>query len=200
MEELKIRIAAPEDAEAIAEIYRPYVEETAVSFEYTAPSAEEMRSRMLRTLENYPYLVAELSGRAAGYAYAGAFLPRPAYAWSVELSIYLERGARRAGLGRALYGAMEGLLRAMNIQNLNACIAWLDEEDEYLTHDSVRFHERRGFKTAARFDSCGWKFGRWYDMIWMEKHIGPHRPQPGPVIPFSRLRAELPAAFEPGTR
>ena len=98
MEELKIRIAAPEDAEAIAEIYRPYVEETAVSFEYTAPPAEEMRSRMLRTLENYPYLVAELSGRAAGYAYAGAFLPRPAYAWSVELSIYLERGARRADL------------------------------------------------------------------------------------------------------
>ena len=66
MEKLKIRIAAPEDAEAIAEIYRPYVEETAVSFEYTAPPAEEMRSRMLRTLENYPYLVAELSGRAAG--------------------------------------------------------------------------------------------------------------------------------------
>lgn len=186
-----IRPARPEDAEALLGIYAPYVRETAVTFEYEVPSPEEFRNRIQGTLERYPYLLAEAGDSCLGYAYTGPFKDRAAYAWSAESSIYLRRDARRRGLGRRLYAALEDLSQAQGIQNLNACIGCpAAEEDPYLTRDSLAFHACVGYRLAGEFHQCGYKFGRWYNMVWMEKPLGPHPAEPLPVIPFPALLAE----------
>lgn len=170
-----LRDARLEDAARLAEIYSHYVENTAISFEYVSPGAEEFRQRMQGFMKDYPYLVAEKDGLILGYAYAHAFVGRAAYRRSAELTIYLDRDAKKLGCGRALYEELEKRLRQQGILNLYACIGWVDEEDEYLNHNSADFHRHMGFELAGRFNKCGYKFGRWYDMIWVEKIIGEHK-------------------------
>lgn len=182
-----VRIATTEDAKELLEIYAPYVQETAVSFEYTVPSVEEFQERIEHTLEKYPYLVMEQEGKIVGYAYAGPFKQRVAYDYAVETTIYVRKENRRDGIGRKLYEALEYYLRKQNIINLNACIADPEKEDQYLTKDSVRFHKRMGYELVGKFHKCGYKFNRWYDMVWMEKIIGNHIQSPDPVIWFSEL-------------
>ena len=109
-----------------------------------------------------------------GYAYAHAFHERAAFQWSVETTIYVDRDKKRKGIGRRLHEALEEALRRQGILNINASIAYIEQEDEYLTHDSERFHALMGYRKVAHFHLCGKKFGRWYDMIWMEKFIGEH--------------------------
>ena len=181
---MAIRTARPEDAPRLLAIYAHYVERTAVSFEYETPALPVFRERMEETMARYPYLVAEENGVVQGYAYAHPFVGRAAYDWSCELTIYLDPAARRRGLGRALYTALEEALGEMGILNLYACIGWAEEEDEYLSRDSAQFHARLGFATVGTFRRCGYKFGRWYDMIWMEKVIGAHRPDQPPITPY----------------
>ena len=182
MEHIHIRDAVPEDAARLVEIYDYYVRHTAVSFEYDTPTAEEFRERMERTMACWPYLVAERDGRVMGYAYAGAFVGRAAYDRCCELSIYLDRDARRGGLGRRLYQELSRRLADRGILNLYACIGCpIQRDDPYLTWDSVNFHRRMGFTLAGTFHACGYKFGRWYDMVWMEKLIGPHYPARPPA-------------------
>ena len=176
-----IRNAVPGDAPRLAEIYRYYVEHTAITFEYVPPSAEEFSARMADTMRRYPYLVAEEDGRVMGYAYAGPFVGRAAYAWSCEMSIYLDHTSRNRALGRALYEAMEARRAAMGILTLYACIGATEHEDEYLTNNSAGFHAHMGYTLAGTFRKCGYKFGRWYDMIWMEKIIGEHLGEQPPV-------------------
>ena len=171
MKTVTIRSAAPEDAERLLEIYAYYVEHTAVSFEGDVPTAEEFRGRIEKTLRAYPYLVAVEDGVIRGFAYAGPFVGRYAYRFSCELTIYLDHNERGRGFGPMLYGALESRLKEMGIRNLYACIGDPDEEDEYLTRDSERFHRRMGFTKVGDFHHCGNKFGRWYNMIWMEKMI-----------------------------
>ena len=178
-----IRDAAQADAERMLSIYDAYVRNTAVTFEYETPSPEEFRRRMERITARYPWLVIEEDGIVQGYAYAGPFHPRAAYDWACELTIYLDPAARGRGLGRRLYTALEDAVRAMGLLNLYACIAEPETEDEYLTHASAAFHARLGFRTIGTFRQCGFKFGRWYHMIWMEKLIGSHRPDQPPVRP-----------------
>ena len=168
---MTIRDVRPEDAERLLEIYSYYVLETAVSFEYTVPSASEFRRRIGKTREKYPYLVCERQGFVIGYAYAGAYNTREAYAWTAATSIYVDRAFHRRGAGTLLYRELEGRLRGSGIVNLLADVAWCDEEDEYLTHDSCRFHLKMGFSQAARLDGIGKKFGRWYDLLWMQKKL-----------------------------
>lgn len=171
---LKIRTASPEDAPRLLEIYSYYVEYTAISFEYVPPTPGEFRSRMEDTLRKYPYLVLEDDGIIRGYAYAGPFKGRAAYDRSCELSIYLEKGFQKRGYGRMLYEELEERLKAGGILNLYACIGDPIEEDAYLTRNSEEFHSHMGFAKVGTFHKCGYKFGRWYNMIWMEKLIGDH--------------------------
>lgn len=174
-EKIQIRAAAMGDAKALLDIYAPYVETTAITFEHQAPSIEVFSDRMSGVLGKYPYLIAELDGEILGYAYAGQFKERAAYNWAVEVSVYVKRGKKRMGIGRRLYEALEKILAAQNILNLYACIAFPErEDDEYLSRDSVLFHERLGFQLIGEFHQCGYKFNRWYNMVWMEKHIGTH--------------------------
>ena len=174
MDKIIIRSATVEDAEAILNIYAYYVEKTAITFEYDVPTLEEMKRRIGKTLEKYPYLVILRDDKIQGYAYAGPFKERAAYDWSVETTIYLAHDAVKRGLGKKLYFALEEALKEMGILNLYACIGYPIEEDQYLTKNSAEFHEHLGYTTVGRFHKCGYKFNRWYDMIWMEKIIGSH--------------------------
>ena len=183
-----IRDACISDAPRLLEIYSYYVQHTAISFEYTTPTQEEFCRRMRHIMSRYPYLVAEVDGTVQGYAYAGAFVGRAAYDWSCELTIYLARNARKMGLGRQLYTALEQRLAQMGVLNLYACITCPDREDEYVTRNSMEFHSHLGFRQVAEFRSCGYKFGRWYNMIWMEKMIGEHRPDQPSVVPYPETR------------
>ncbi len=172
---IRVRDANLSDAERIQEIYAYYVKHTAITFEYEVPTREEFQNRMRHTMEKYPYLVIEKDGMVMGYAYAGAFVGRAAYDWSCELSIYLDHTAQKSGLGRKLYKALEDRLKEMGILNLYACIGYTQTEDEYLTNNSAQFHEHLGFRQVGYFQKCGYKFGRWYDMIWMERIVGEHQ-------------------------
>ena len=170
-----IRAATREDAGSLLKIYSYYVENTAISFEYVAPSLDEFSKRISSTLEKYPYIVLEDDGLIRGYAYAGAFHSRAAYAHCCEVTIYLDHDSKGNGYGKALYEALEKALKKMEIINLYACIADPEVEDEYLTKNSECFHQHMGYTKVGEFHKCGYKFGRWYNMIWMEKMIGEHR-------------------------
>ncbi|MGT2803221.1 GNAT family N-acetyltransferase [Streptococcus henryi] len=186
-----IRIATEQDAQALLDIYSYYVDQTAITFEYEAPSLEEFTDRILKTLAKYPYLVAEEDGKILGYAYAGAFNPRAAYDWAVEVTIYLDKSAQGKGLGKALYTALENALKLQNIINLNACIAYPEVEDQYLSQNSVQYHQHLGYSLVGQFHKCGYKFNTWYDMVWMEKHLSQHLENPQPIRTFPNIRQEL---------
>ena len=181
-----IRPVRPDDAAALAAIYRPYVESTAITFEYTAPSADEFVRRIAATTARYPYLVAvDADGTVLGYAYAGTFKGRAAYDWSVELSIYVQQGLHRHGLGRALYAALEERLTRMHVTRLYACLADPPvANDPYLDDASRRFHAHLGYQLVGTFRQCAYKFDRWYDMIWMEKKLGEATVPAAPFQPW----------------
>lgn len=185
---IKIRVATEADAEALLRIYAPYVRETAITFEYEVPSEEEFRTRIRNILKRYPYLVAEQGGRVAGYAYAGPFHARPAYDWAVETSIYVDKALKKQGIGRRLHEELEKALTAQGILNMNACIAYpCGSDDEYLNKNSAEFHGHMGYRLVGEFRRCGYKFNRWYNMVWMEKHIGCHLEHQPPVKAFAEV-------------
>ncbi|MCI8711438.1 MAG: N-acetyltransferase [Ruminococcus sp.] len=185
-----VRDATMEDAGRILEIYDYYVKNTAITFEYDTPTLDEFKGRMERTMQRYPYLVIVKDGRVEGYAYAGAFVGRAAYDWSCEMTVYLDHDARKCGMGRKLYEVLERALRDMGILNLYACIGYPQNEDEYLTRNSANFHEHLGFVKVGEFHKCGYKFGRWYDMVWMEKIIGEHDENQASVMSHLRFQEQ----------
>ena len=172
MSEVILRDALPEDGTLLAAIYKPYVEQTAVSFECQAPAPEEFTERIRTISAKYPYLVAEADGRAVGYAYAHEFGERAAYARTAELSVYVDMDCRRNGIGRILYEELESRLKAAGYHSMVAVItAPQTEDDPYSSLDSQKFHRRMGFVKAGHLHQCGHKFGRWYDVVHMEKLI-----------------------------
>lgn len=186
-----MRKASPDDAAALLEIYSYYVENTAITFEWEVPSLDDFRERIKNTLRSFPYIVAEREAGAEGggreilgYAYASAFKARAAYAWSVESSIYVKKTCRQAGIGSQLLQELENCLRKQNYLNINACIACAgkDKNDPYITDASIRFHEKMGYRLVGEFTDCGFKFKRWYNMVWMEKMLGEHSSEPPAII------------------
>ncbi len=191
MNKITIRTAQLSDASEILKIYTPYVENTAITFEYEVPSTKEFEGRIASTLEKYPYIVAILEGKIVGYAYAGAFKSRAAYDWGVEMTVYVDRNLKRMGIGRILYEKIEAILGAQGILNVNACIGYPEKEDEHLTWDSVKFHDKLGYKKIGHFHECGYKFNRWYDMVWMEKLIGEHTDHQESIKTFDEVREQF---------
>ena len=187
---MKIRVATPYDAQTVRAIYAPYVERSAITFEYEVPSVAEFKQRITTTLQRYPYLVAEQDGQVVGYTYAGPFKARAAYDWCVETAIYVSQASQKHGVGRALYEALEGVLAAQHILNANACIACPKQQDKYLDKNSMQFHEHMGYVLVGEFHNCGYKFGTWYNMVWMEKMLGLHCASPQPVVWFSNITKE----------
>ena len=161
---VNFRPALESDAAAIREIYAPYVEESAISFEEKVPSVYEMAARIRARQGKFPFIVAERAGTIVGFAYASAFHERSAYRYCAEVTIYLDRNSRRGGIGQALYHRLEQLLQIQGFTNLYACIAYSEalaqkqlDSDPYLTLDSVRFHERMGYVLNGVFHHCGYK-------------------------------------------
>ena len=183
-----IRVAREEDAAELLSIYAYYVENTAITFEHEVPTLEEFTGRIKDTLTNYPYLVALDDGKIAGYIYASRFRARASYAWSAATSVYIDRQYHRMGIGRMLYAKLESILVKQNIINVYAGAAEPVGEDEYLTRNSEHFHEAIGYKVVARYHECGSKFGRWYNLLEMEKIIGKRTCPPKEFIPFEKLQ------------
>jgi len=154
-----LRIATPDDAPGITEIYAPIVRETHLSAEFEAPGVEEMRRRIESTLETHPWLVAQADGRIAGYAYATAFRSRPAYQWCAEVSVYIHEDYRRKGLAKKLYTDLLSRLRTNGFRHTIAVIALPNPP-------SVAMHEQMGFKPVGVFPGICHKLGRWYDIGW----------------------------------
>jgi phosphinothricin acetyltransferase len=173
-----IRHADPDrDAAACAAIYAPYVTDGVATFEEVAPSAAEVAERIRRTSAGYPWLVADDDGRLAGYAYGSQHRPRAAYRWAAEVTAYVARDYHRRGLGRALYGALLGLLEKQGMQV--ACGGITLPNDA-----SVALHEACGFKRIGTFPRIGFKHGSWWDVGWWELELiaaaNRRPPEPGP--------------------
>lgn len=190
-DEITIRFAEISDAKTLSEIYKPYVLETAITFEYDPPSEEEFAARIAKTKKKYPYICAEIDGKIVGYAYVSDFVGRKAYEHSVETSIYVDKAYKKHGIGKKLYETLEKLMLEMNIYNLCACIGVPSgEADEHLDRNSEDFHFHLGYRYVGNFVKCGYKFGTWYDMIWMEKIIAEHPDIPPEVLNVNELSTE----------
>ena len=180
MSDIIIRPAELLDVPAMLGIYAPYVEETAVSFEYAVPSEEEFRARVEKVQGFYPWLVAEQEGRVVGYAYASPPYSRAAYRWCAEPSVYLRPEARGRGIGAKLYAALEKILALQGYQVLYALITSENTA-------SLRFHEKQGYSKRAEFPHCGFKFGRWLGIYWYEKRTEPVKIPSNPPTPWPQL-------------
>jgi L-amino acid N-acyltransferase YncA len=170
---MSVRDANPSDAEACAAIYTPYVEETATTFEAVPPSPAEMAQRIAAALDTHAWLVLEDGGRVAGYAYAGPLNRRAAYRWSCEVSVYVERGRRRTGAGRALYEALFARLAGRGF-----CMAVAGMT---LPNDaSVALHRAMGFQPVGVYRRIGYKLGAWHDVEWMQRPLAAAAGDPPP--------------------
>lgn len=185
--EIIIKVADEKDAAELLEIYRPYVEKTAVTFEYDVPDVKEFSQRIKNIKQKYPYIKAVSDGKIVGYAYASVFKDRSAYDWSVETSVYVKEDCKKYGIGSLLYEKLEEILSLQGFLNVNACIAYTEKQDENLTNDSVYFHKKLGYSLVGEFHKCGYKFGKWYEMVWMEKFIGKHSDKPEKIVPFKEI-------------
>ena len=159
-----IRIATEQDVPAILAIYAPYVENTTYSFEYDVPCSRSFMQRFLDITAQFPWLVWEEDGQILGYAYASAPYTRAAYSWCAEPSVYIKEEAHGRGIGRKLYAALEAILLEQGYQVLYSLIT---EENI----GSVKFHQALGYTHKVTFANCGFKFGRWLGLIWMEKRL-----------------------------
>ena len=181
---ITLRFARPEDAAALAEIYRPYVEETSISFETEAPSAEEFARRMGEFSRVFPYLAAEEKGTLLGYAYAHAFHERAAYDWTVETSIYVRKDARGRHIGQMLYGGLLPLLKEQGV--INACAVVT-----YPNDPSMAFHAAMGFREAGLLPNAGYKFGAWHSVSYLWLRLREDEGAPTSLRPVSALPAAM---------
>lgn len=180
MAKYMLRLVSEADAEEIAGIYAHYVSETAITFEYIPPTADEFKARIGSTLADYPYVVCVLGGRIVGYAYAHRQKERAAYEWNAELSVYIDNTHLRGGLGKALYGAIIEIMMLQNIQNIYGGVALPNENSE-------RLHEYFGFSRLGTYHNTGYKLGAWHDVAHFEKFIGGHESAPKPFISLNKL-------------
>lgn len=162
----RVRPASAEDARACVAIYRPYVENTAVTFETEVPSLNEMATRIAVAREHHEWLVLERDNVSIGYACAHAFNPRAAYQWSAATSIYIAADHHRTGGGRELYAQ---LLQRLTHRGYRRAFAGITQPNQA----SNRFHREFGFQQCGLFQRVGWKNGRWHDVAWMQRDL-PH--------------------------
>ena len=180
----KIRFATEKDAEAILKIYAPYIEKTAITFEYEVPSLSEFSKRIAEIQKKYPWIVYEEEGEILGYAYGGPEYTRAAYQWTVETSVYLSEKARGKGIGTDLY---EKILDILKKQNFCVCYVLINDDNEA----SIKLHEKFGFVKNGFRENCGFKHGKWHSIVIMEKQLNEFSVPPKPVIPIGELDYEF---------
>jgi phosphinothricin acetyltransferase len=179
-------MARADDAAQVQAIYAPLVRATAVSFEVDPPDAAEMRRRIEGTLGRLPWLVCARDREVLGFAYAAPHRERAAYRWSVEVSAYVAVGARRAGVGRGLYGALLELLTAQGFVSAYAGITLPNPA-------SVGLHRAAGFAPVGVYHAAGFKLGAWHDVGWWQRPLRDPPASPRPPV-------RLPALPEPAVR
>lgn len=176
-----VRTATGADGRALADIYAPVVEGTHVSFETTPPDGEEMARRVRETTTRLPWLVCEHESEVVGYAYASPHSDRPAYRWSVDVSVYVEGSWRRRGVARGLYESLFSVLCLQGLYNAYAVIALPNEA-------SVRLHEALGFERVGLYERVGYKDGEWRDVGHWGLSLGELEDPPSPPTAFEDLR------------
>jgi L-amino acid N-acyltransferase YncA len=176
----QIRLATPDDAAGILEIYAPYIENTSFTFETEVPSLEDFQQRIANYLINWPWLVCELDGMIAGYAYGAKYRERTAYQWCVESSIYIHDNFLKHKIGKALYESLMEILKRQGYRNVYAVINLPNDR-------SVQFHENCGFTYFATYEKVGYKLGKWKNVGWWQLIINEYTMEPEAPIKFSEL-------------
>jgi len=180
------RLATPADAPRLAEIYAPYVTDTAITFATTPLTAADFRHKMEGP---YPFLVCEENGEVIGYAYAATFREKEAYRWDVELTIYVDGAYHGHGAGKLLMARLLALLKAQGYLNAYSCVTLPNEK-------SIGLHKALGFALIGRFDHSGYKLGQWRSVTWLHLPLGdfdgePAEPTPLHALPEATLSAIL---------
>ena len=184
-----IRLATPDDAAAIAAVYRPYVTDAATSFEVDAPDAAAMAARIQSVLAVAPWLVYTVDGGAPlGYAYASRHHERAAYQWALDVAVYVHADHHRRGVGRALYQRLFALLRLQGFYTAHAGITLPNPA-------SVGLHESLGFRPVGVYPAVGWKLGAWRDVGWWQLPLQERPPAPAP--PLSPAQARTLPGWDP---
>lgn len=179
-----LQVATNSDIEGILEIYGPIVSNTPISFEYEIPSIKEMQSRVLATLEKYPYLVSMSDdGIVTGFAYATRFRGRPAYDWIAELSVYVHQDYRNKGIANRLYKSLFNILEVQYVCQVIGVIALPNEI-------SVAFHNGLGFRHVGTVDSAGYKFNQWHSIAFFQKELSKNGGKEN-FIPFSKISENM---------
>lgn len=179
-----IRLTNPEDAAGILAIYAPYIQNTSFTFETEVPSVEEFSQRIKTYLTNWPWLVCEINGKIAGYAYSTKYRERTAYQWCVESSIYIHDDFQKAGVGKSLYAALFEILKKQGFNNVYAVINLPNEK-------SVAFHEKLGFHYFATYEKVGYKLGKWKNVGWWQLNINEYVDEPAAPVKFADLSQEF---------
>jgi L-amino acid N-acyltransferase YncA len=177
---LTLRLAVPHDGAACAGVYAPYVEDTVISFELEPPGADEMARRIARTIARTPWVVAEVDGVVRGYAYATRHRERPAYDWTAETTVYVDRDFTGRGLGRA---TMTAVLEILRLQGAHLAVAGVTPPNP----GSVGLHLALGFERIGMFEAIGYKFGAWHGVEWFALELGPRPTEPAPFVPLPEL-------------
>jgi phosphinothricin acetyltransferase len=176
-----IRLARRDDAERVAAIYRPYVTESAISFETEAPIGEEMALRMAAAIG--PWLVLEEGGIVVGYAYGAKHRDRAAYAWSVDVTVYVDAACHRRGIGSALYSSLLALLRLQGFYTAYAGITLPNAP-------STGLHEALGFRKVGVYAKVGYKRGAWHDVGWWQLPLRERAGEPAPLCTVEELQRD----------
>ncbi len=166
-----IRLAQPADADGILAIYAPYIANTSFTFETEVPTINDFAERIRTYLTQWPWLVCEIDGKIAGYAYASRYRERVAYQWSVECSVYIHDDHQRSGIAHALYTALFALLKEQGFRNVYAVINLPNDR-------SVAFHESCGFTYFATYEKVGYKLGKWKNVGWWQLIINEFGDEP----------------------
>ena len=177
---ITIRSAERKDAQSILNIYAPFILNTVTSFEMEVPDVERFWERIEQVQQQTPWLVCEIDGCIAGYAYASPHRSRQAYQWSREVSAYIHKDFRQMGIGRALYTAVLGLIRLQGYQNAYAGIVLPNKA-------SIAFHESVGFEKIGVYRGVGFKHGAWHDVGWWQLALRDYNQPPQGIINLTKV-------------
>lgn len=185
--DISIRLITPADYQAVLDVYAPYIQDTATSFEYDVPSLTEFTDRIHKIISFYPWLVVRKDNTTIGYAYAQAHGARQAYQWSAQVSVYIAEKYHHKGIGRKLYVALFQILRLQRIVNVYAGITLPNEKSE-------AFHRSIGFQPVGIYERVGYKMGKWHDVLWLSFLLSDR--SSNPEAPLSIRKVMQLAAFK----
>lgn len=175
-----IRLATPDDAQGMLEIYAPYITDTSFTFESEVPTTEAFARRIASYLRHWPWLVYEVDGKVAGYAYGSRYRERVGYQWCVECSVYVHDDYHRRGIAKALYAALFRILKLQGYFNVYAVINLPNDR-------SVQLHEACGFRWFANYEKVGYKLGKWKTVGWWQLTLNDYIDNPPAPLPIPEL-------------